>query len=229
MSEDPAGCPPCDRASAWPSGGPRCPGSSSGGRPARRGTGWPGQPCSAGPPVHPATDLAGPVGQDRRGVAPSVAGLEGVEAAAEVGVEPPLDGAGSDPEVGGDVLMLAAPVGRPDDVEPVEVLAVGGLSEGLLEAFGLGVAQLDADHGSQRMEEVGSPPPSTNRTASAGLCIRGDVLAPGLQRAGLPGFEPIGREARPIACVAGGSGQTTAGLAPKTSRPITAVLRLQAA
>lgn len=33
-------------------------------------------------------------------------------AAPEVGVEPPLDGARGDPQVGGDVLVLPAPVGQ---------------------------------------------------------------------------------------------------------------------
>ena len=40
-----------------------------------------------------------------------------------------------------------APVGQPDDLEAVAELAVGGLAEGLFEASGLGVGQLDADHG----------------------------------------------------------------------------------
>jgi hypothetical protein len=118
---------------------------------------------------HPAADLLGHVGRDRRGVAPGLARLEAVEATTEVGVEPPLDGAGHDPQVGGDVLVLPTPVGQADDLEPVEELTVGGLAEGPFEALGLGVGQLDADHGRGRMEEIGSPPPSTNRTASAGL------------------------------------------------------------
>jgi hypothetical protein len=58
--------------------------------------------------------------RDRRGIPLGLAGLEGVEATAEVGVEPPLDGAGGDAEVGGDVLALAAPVGQPDDLESEE-------------------------------------------------------------------------------------------------------------
>ena len=46
-----------------------------------------------------------------------------------------------------------APVGQPDDLEAVAELAVGGLEEGLFEASGLGVGQLDADHGGARSEE----------------------------------------------------------------------------
>ncbi len=76
-----------------------------------------------------------------------LAGYQGVEPAFEVGVEPPLDGAGRDSQVGGDVLVLAAPVGQADDLEPAEELAVGGPSEGLFEVLGLGVGQLDADRG----------------------------------------------------------------------------------
>ena len=43
--------------------------------------------------------------------------------------------------------MLAAPMGQADDLEAIEEVAVGGQSEGLFEALGLGVGQLDADHG----------------------------------------------------------------------------------
>jgi hypothetical protein len=46
---------------------------------------------------------------------------------------------------------------------------IGGASESLFEAVGLGVGQMDADHGRRRLEETGSPPPSTNQTASADL------------------------------------------------------------
>jgi hypothetical protein len=70
-----------------------------------------------------------------------------IEAPCEGGVEPPLDGAGADPEVGGDVLLLAAPVGQADDLEAVEELAVGGPTERPFKASGLGVGELNADHG----------------------------------------------------------------------------------
>ena len=107
----------------------------------------PVEPLAGRPVDHPAADLLGHLGRDRRGVPLGLAGPQAVEAAFEVGVEPPLDGAGRDPQVGGDVLVLAAPVGQPDDLEPVQELAVGGLAEGPFEASGLGVGQLDADHG----------------------------------------------------------------------------------
>src|SRR3954447_19484455 len=90
-------------------------------------------------------------------------GHGGGDAAPVVGVEPGLDGAGGDAQVGGDVPVGPAPMGEPDDLEPVTGLAVGGLEEGLLEASGLGVGQLDADHdGATSREESGLPPPSTN-------------------------------------------------------------------
>src|SRR5688572_9212464 len=91
-------------------------------------------PCSAGPPDRPAADLIGLMGRDRRCPPLGLAWWEAAEATHEVGVEPPLDGARGDPEVGGDVPVLPAPVGQPDDLEPVQELAVGGLSEGPFEA-----------------------------------------------------------------------------------------------
>jgi hypothetical protein len=36
---------------------------------------------------------------------------------------------------------------------------------------------VDADHDAAMEEVLGSPPPSTNRTASAGFCIRRDYLS----------------------------------------------------
>jgi hypothetical protein len=40
-----------------------------------------------------------------------------------------LNGAGRDPDIGGYVLVLPEPVGRSDDLESAEVLAVGGVSD----------------------------------------------------------------------------------------------------
>ena len=91
-------------------------------------------PCLAGPSMTQrrisSASSAGIFGASALGLA----GPEAVEAAVEVGVEPALDGAGRDAEVGGDVLVRAAPVGQPDDLEAVAELAVGGLAEGLFEA-----------------------------------------------------------------------------------------------
>ena len=50
-------------------------------------------------------------------------------------------------QVGGDVLVRAAPVGQADDLEAVAEFAVGGLAECLLECLDLGFGELDADHG----------------------------------------------------------------------------------
>ncbi len=97
-----------------------------------------------GPPAgraidHPAADLLGQLGWDRRGMALGLARFQGGEAAIEVSVEPPPDGTGGDAEVGGDVMVLAAPAGQADDLEAVEELAVVGLAEGLLGSLDLGV------------------------------------------------------------------------------------------
>ena len=96
-------------------------------------------------------------------------GTQAVEAALEVGVEPPLDGAGGDPQVGGDVLVGPAPVGQPDDLEAVAELAVGGLAEGLFEASGLGVGQLDADHGRVGCWSEGAASPLYEPDSISGL------------------------------------------------------------
>ena len=56
-------------------------------------------------------------------------GPEAIEAPSEVGVEPSLNGTGRDPDIGGYVLVLPEPVGRSDDLESAEVLAVGGVSD----------------------------------------------------------------------------------------------------
>ena len=129
-------------------------------------------PCAAGPSMTQRRISSAM----RAGIAGScplaLRGIKAVEPAVEVGVEPALDGAGGDAQVGGDVLVGPAPVGQPDDLEAVTELAVSGLEEGLFEASGLGVGQLDADHDASMEEVVGLPPLSTNRKASAGLCMR---------------------------------------------------------
>ena len=104
-------------------------------------------PCFAGPSMTQRRISSPRCGRDLRPTARGLAGPEAVEAAVEVGVEPPLDGAGRDPQVGGDLLMRSAPAGQPDDLEAVPVFAVGGLAEGQFEALGLGLGELDADHG----------------------------------------------------------------------------------
>ena len=54
----------------------------------------------------------------------------------QVGVEPALDGARGDGQVGGDVLVRPAPVGQADDLEAVAELGVGFLAESLVEPLG---------------------------------------------------------------------------------------------
>jgi hypothetical protein len=46
--------------------------------------------------------------------------------------------------------MESASVGRPDDLEAIQVLAIGSLTERLFEAVGLALGQIDADHGRAR-------------------------------------------------------------------------------
>lgn len=69
------------------------------------------------------------------------------EAGFEIAVEPPLDGAWSDGQVGGDILVGPAPVGQPDDLEAVPELRVGRLAESLFESLGFGFGESDADQG----------------------------------------------------------------------------------
>ena len=67
---------------------------------------WPGRPLD-----DPAADLLGQLGREL-GLGPlGLAGPQPVEAALEVGVEPALDGAGGDAEVGGDLAGGAGPGG----------------------------------------------------------------------------------------------------------------------
>jgi hypothetical protein len=114
----------------------------------------PVQPLFGRPLDDSAAELVSFVGRDRRRASLGLARLETVEASIEVGVEPPLDGPGCNPQVGRDLLMGSAPVSRPDDLEAVVELAFGGLQKGLFEAVGLSFGQMDADHGrgSRRVE-----------------------------------------------------------------------------
>ena len=128
------------------------------------------EPLLGGPFDDPAADDPGQMGRDRRGMSLGLAGLEGGDSALEVSVEPVLNGSRGDAQVGGDVLVGSTPMGQPDDLEAIMELAIGRLEEGLFEASGVGVGQLDADHGGTVLEEeFGSSPPSTNQKASAGL------------------------------------------------------------
>jgi hypothetical protein len=57
----------------------------------------PVEPVPGRPLDHPAADFNGQSGRDRRGPPLGLAGLQAVEALSQVGVEPPLDGAGGTP------------------------------------------------------------------------------------------------------------------------------------
>ena len=107
----------------------------------------PVQPLLGWPLDDPTADLAGHLGRDCRGLPLGLARSEAIEAPVQVGVEPSLDGPGGDAEVSGDVLMGSAPMGQPDDLKAVVELTFGGLKEGLFEAVGLCLGQMDADHG----------------------------------------------------------------------------------
>ena len=54
-------------------------------------------------------------GEPGRGLGP--AAPQAVDASAEVGVEPALEGAGAEGQVGGDLLVRSAAVGHEDDRE----------------------------------------------------------------------------------------------------------------
>ena len=104
-------------------------------------------PCLAGPSMTQRRTSSASDGGDVAGCARGLLGLQAVEAAVAVGVEPAGDGVAVDAQVGGDVLAGPAPVGHQDDLEAVPEFAVlGGAEEGV-EAFGLGRRQLNADHG----------------------------------------------------------------------------------
>ena len=129
----------------------------------------PVEPLAGRPLDDPAADDPAQVGRDGRGVPLGLEGLQGRQATPEVGVEPSLDGARRDAQVGGDVLVGPTPMGHADDLEAIPDLAVSRLQERLFESSGLDVVELDADHGEKSKEESGRTPPPTNRTASAGL------------------------------------------------------------
>jgi hypothetical protein len=61
--------------------------------------------------------------------------------------------------IGGDVPVLAAPVGHLDDLDTVTELAVDRLAERLFEVGGLRLGKLDADQGSQRWNGPVDLPP----------------------------------------------------------------------
>lgn len=123
------------------------------------------EPLGRRPVDDPAAD-----DRDRQRLALGLARPQGGDAALEVGIEPVLDGAGADAEVGGDVLGEPTPVGEPDDLESVPELSISSLKGGLLKALGVSVGQDDADHGDTRRDKkLGWTPHSTDRKASAGL------------------------------------------------------------
>ena len=129
----------------------------------------PVQPLPSGPVDDPATDRAGHLGRDS-GVGPlGLAGPEPGEAGFQVAVEPPLDRAWSEAQVGGDVLMRPAPVGQADDLEAVPEPPVGRLAERLLEFLDVEFGELDADHDDEGYRVQKGPTFYTNQTASSGV------------------------------------------------------------
>jgi hypothetical protein len=111
------------------------------------GPGGPVQAAGGRPVDHPALDRVGQAGGDLGRGALGLAGPEAVGAAVEGGVEPALDGARRDAQVGGAVRVPPAAMGQEHDLEAVAPLAVRGPAERLRKAPGLGVRQVDADHG----------------------------------------------------------------------------------
>jgi hypothetical protein len=79
----------------------------------------PVQPLSDRPLDDQAADLLTQVSRDLRLSALGLARPQAGESVLQVGVEPTLDGAGGHPQVGGDVRVLAAPMGEPDDLDSV--------------------------------------------------------------------------------------------------------------
>ena len=81
------------------------------------------------PLLQQGSQLLRELGPGARGVP----GLQAVQAALEVGVEPALDGTWGDIQVSGDVLMGPAALGQQDDLGAVAQAAVVGVSKGLLQ------------------------------------------------------------------------------------------------
>jgi hypothetical protein len=102
-----------------------------------------------------------PKGSGRTGVAQ--------EAGFEIAVEPPLDGAWGDGQLGGDVLMRPAPVGQADDRKAVPERPVGRPEECLRECVNFGFGELDADHDDEGCRVREGSTLYTNQTASAGV------------------------------------------------------------
>ncbi|MFO0878160.1 MAG: hypothetical protein U0840_12490 [Gemmataceae bacterium] len=108
---------------------------------------------------HPAFDLVGQRGGDLGGRSLGLAGHQAGQAALAVGVEPALDGAAVDAQVGGEVLAPAALVGHQDDLKAVAVRPVVGGPERLLQMHGLHFSQPHVDHGCFLPLEATFPPP----------------------------------------------------------------------
>jgi hypothetical protein len=105
------------------------------------------QPLLGRPLDDPAFDLVGQRGGDLAGGSLGLAGLQAVEAAFQIGIEPTGNGAAVDAQVGGDVLVGPAAVGKQDNLEPVAEFAVLRGAEQLLEPLDFGRGELNADHG----------------------------------------------------------------------------------
>jgi len=75
-----------------------------------------------------------------------LAAAQPVEALVEVGVEPALDGAWGDGQVGGDVLVRSSALGQADDEEAVADLGVGFLAKGHVEPLGFLRRKANANH-----------------------------------------------------------------------------------
>src|SRR4051794_36116295 len=85
----------------------------------------------------PAAQLVGQRRRDGAWSALGLLGLQRVEPAVAVGVEPTRDGFAVDAQIGGDVLAWSAPVGHPDDLEAIPEFPVVGGAEESVEAVAL--------------------------------------------------------------------------------------------
>jgi hypothetical protein len=75
------------------------------------------------------------------------ANLESVKSAFKVGVEPSLDSAWCNAQVGGDVLMWAVAVRQPDDLESIVEFAVSGAAKRVFQSGLITRGKLNANHG----------------------------------------------------------------------------------
>jgi hypothetical protein len=122
----------------------------------------------------PALEFVRQIGGDLAGCTRGLARADAVEPAFEVRIEPALDGARTEIQIRGDVLVGPVAAGQAGDLDAVPVLGVGLFAEGTVRPLRLPLRQADADH---PLSSLSGRPCSillhcTHRTVSPSVCIR---------------------------------------------------------